>query len=238
MRALCVVAFVFAVSAGVFAQGEQTAKIVSGGIQNWRAVQMPLPEYPESAKQAHIGGIVAVDVVIDETGVVISAVADAYDQHESKNPDGTKVDPVTLDPALRDAAEKVARQARFEPFLLKGQAVRVRGRLMYNFVADNSDRPPRVGDIYGPLLNSKAVSLPQPVYPDDLNISGSVTVHITVDREGNVISADAISGPTLLRSAAVHAAMKAKFSPTLFLGEPVQTRGIVTYAFAATKKIQ
>jgi len=229
------VAFAFAISTGIFAQGEQP-KIVSGGIQNWRAVQMPLPEYPESAKQARVGGIVGVDVVIDESGTVISAVADGYDQHEVRNPDGTKAVPVPIDASLREAAENAARQARFEPLLIKAQPVRVRGRLMYNFIVDNSDRPPRVGDIYGPPLDAKAVSLPQPFYPRDLNVSGTVTVHVNVDPEGNVISAMAISGPTLLRHNAEEAALKAKFTPTIFLGEPVRTRGIVSYTFSTTEK--
>jgi len=43
-------------------------------------------------------------------------------------------------------------------------------------------------------------------------VSGAVVVEVTVDEQGNVISARAISGPPLLRDAAVDAARGWKFS--------------------------
>lgn len=73
--------------------------------------------------------------------------------------------------------------------------------------------------------------MPQPVYPPEAReqaISGSVTVEIQIDEEGNVISATAVYGHPLLRAAAEEAAMKAKFRPTVIDGQPVTTAGIVT----------
>ena len=89
-------------------------------------------------------------------------------------------------------------------------------------------------NIKGGVLNGKAVSLPTPEYPAiarQAQASGSVTVQVTVDEEGNVISANAMSGHPLLRAVSVSAAQKAKFSPTRVNGELVKVTGVLTYFF-------
>ncbi|MFL6336893.1 MAG: cytochrome c oxidase assembly factor Coa1 family protein [Pyrinomonadaceae bacterium] len=88
--------------------------------------------------------------------------------------------------------------------------------------------------IPGGILNEKAVSKPQPPYPPAARAaraSGSVTVEVTVDETGSVVSAAAVSGHPLLRAAAVAAARQAKFSPTLLSGKPVKVSGLLTYNF-------
>ncbi|WP_352431480.1 energy transducer TonB [Pyrinomonas sp.] len=50
-------------------------------------------------------------------------------------------------------------------------------------------------------------------------------------RFGRVISARAVSGPTLLHEAAVAAARQARFTPTLLSGQPVKVSGVITYNF-------
>ncbi len=90
------------------------------------------------------------------------------------------------------------------------------------------------GSISGGLLNGKAISLPLPPYPPIAKAamaSGSVTVQITIDEEGNVISANAASGHPLLRAAAVAAAREAKFSPTKLNGQAVKVSGALLYNF-------
>ena len=55
--------------------------------------------------------------------------------------------------------------------------------------------PPRA-PISGGVLNGKAVSLPKPAYPAiarQAHAAGTVTVQVTIDENGNVISAHAIS---------------------------------------------
>lgn len=88
--------------------------------------------------------------------------------------------------------------------------------------------------ISGGVLNGKAVSLPKPQYPAvaaAARASGTVTVQVTIDENGNVISATAVSGHPLLNGAAVAAAHQAKFSPTKLSGRPVRTTGVITYNF-------
>jgi protein TonB len=84
------------------------------------------------------------------------------------------------------------------------------------------------------VLNGKAVTLPQPTYPPiarAAHASGTVSVEIIVDEQGNVIGAYAVSGHPLLQAAAVSAARQAKFSPTSVNGEPTKINGILTYNF-------
>jgi TonB family protein len=84
------------------------------------------------------------------------------------------------------------------------------------------------------VLNGKAVSKPQPAYPSlarAARATGTVTVQVTVDETGSVVSAAAVSGHPLLHAAAVAAAKQAKFTPTLLSGKPVRVSGVLTYNF-------
>ncbi|MGB2752090.1 MAG: TonB family protein [Pyrinomonadaceae bacterium] len=91
-------------------------KTVSGGVLNGKATSLPKPAYPAAAKAVRAGGAVSVQVLISESGSVISANA------------------VSGHPLLRAAAEGAARGARFSPTMLSGQAVKVSGVITYNFV--------------------------------------------------------------------------------------------------------
>ncbi len=90
-------------------------KPVSGGVLNGTAINLPAPSYPESARRLRMGGVVSVEVVVDETGKVISAVASS----------GPAV--------LRDVAVQAALRARFSPTKLSGQPVKVSGLINYKF---------------------------------------------------------------------------------------------------------
>jgi TonB family protein len=91
-------------------------KTVSGGVLNGKATSLPKPAYPAAAKAIHASGSVSVQVLIDESGRVVSASA------------------VSGHPLLRAAAVAAAQGARFSPTLLSGQAVKVSGVITYNFV--------------------------------------------------------------------------------------------------------
>ncbi|HEX8284367.1 MAG TPA: cytochrome c oxidase assembly factor Coa1 family protein [Pyrinomonadaceae bacterium] len=88
--------------------------------------------------------------------------------------------------------------------------------------------------VSGGLLDGKAVSKPEPPYPaiaKAARASGKVTVRVTVDETGHVVSAEPVSGHPLLHAAAVAAAKQARFAPTLQGGEPVKVSGVLTYNF-------
>ena len=95
-------------------------------------------------------------------------------------------------------------------------------------------KPPVPKVISGGVLNGKAISKPQPAYPPiakAAKASGTVTVQVLVDENGNVVTASAVSGHPLLTGAAVAAARQAKFSPTKIAGQPVKVSGVITYNF-------
>ena len=88
--------------------------------------------------------------------------------------------------------------------------------------------------VSGGALNGKAITLPLPEYPAiarAAKASGSVTVQVTIDEDGNVVSARSVSGHPLLQAAAVTAARQAKFSPTKLNGQAVKVNGVLVYTF-------
>src|SRR5687768_264289 len=91
-----------------FAQ-DPAPKIINGGVLNGKAVSLPKPAYPAEAREVKAEGAVAVDIVIDETGSVISAAAQLQDQSVPKSEDGTWQEVREVHPALRAAAEEAAR---------------------------------------------------------------------------------------------------------------------------------
>jgi TonB family protein len=86
----------------------------------------------------------------------------------------------------------------------------------------------------GGTLNGKAITLPSPAYPEAAHaarVEGEVAVRVVIDEEGNVVGAEAISGPELLRGSAVEAARSARFTPTRVEGNPIKVKGTLVYNF-------
>ncbi|MFL6254614.1 MAG: energy transducer TonB [Pyrinomonadaceae bacterium] len=84
------------------------------------------------------------------------------------------------------------------------------------------------------IISSKAIEKPAPPYPaiaKAANVQGTVAVQIVIDEQGKVISAKAMSGHPLLMNAAVQAAYRARFTPTLLGGQPVKVTGSIAYNF-------
>ena len=88
---------------------------VSGGVVNGNATSLPKPLYSAAAKAVGAQGQVKVQVLIDESGHVVSASA------------------VSGHPLLKPDAERAAKNARFTPTRLSGVAVKVTGVIIYNF---------------------------------------------------------------------------------------------------------
>ena len=85
---------------------------ISGGVLNGKAIFLPKPVHPGGVD---VKGVVVVEVTIDEYGNVSGARAVSGPQQ------------------LQAAAIEAARQARFTPTYLMGEAVKVRGVITYNF---------------------------------------------------------------------------------------------------------
>jgi len=91
-------------------------KVVSKGVITGLAISLPKPPYPPIARQMRVQGTVSVQVLVDETGKVVSARA------------------VLGNPVLMPAAQQAAYGARFSPTKLGDQPVKVSGVITYNFV--------------------------------------------------------------------------------------------------------
>jgi protein TonB len=88
-------------------------------------------------------------------------------------------------------------------------------------VALAQDRPIRVG---GNVAQANRISSVAPVYPADAKekgIQGTVTLDITIDKEGHVAQLTASSGPAELIQSATDAVRQWVYKPTLLNGEPV-----------------
>jgi TonB family protein len=93
----------------------QASTPVSGGVLNGKALSLIKPVYPAVALPVRAAGDVTVQVLIDETGKVVSAKA------------------VSGHPLLRDAAVRAARGSTFTPTFLTNQPVKVTGVIIYKF---------------------------------------------------------------------------------------------------------
>jgi len=92
--------------------------IQSKGVVNSLATSLPMPSVPTAAKMTKAAGTVTVQVLVDEKGNVIKANA------------------VSGNALLREACEIAARNARFTPTLLSGEAIKISGVINYHFNAD------------------------------------------------------------------------------------------------------
>jgi protein TonB len=84
-------------------------------VLNGRALSLPKPNYPPLARNIHLEGTVIVQVLIDESGKVISA----------------KV--TSGHPLFTAEAQRAATQARFSPTLIGNTPVKVSGVITYDF---------------------------------------------------------------------------------------------------------
>lgn len=88
--------------------------------------------------------------------------------------------------------------------------------------------------VEGGELNSKAISLPKPIYTEEakrIKASGRITVRVIVDENGKVVFAQAQNGPAPLREAAEAAARQAIFEPRVQDGITVRVTGTLVYEF-------
>lgn len=91
-------------------------KTVNAAVINGKALMIFLPDYPDEARFSKAQGVVRVNVVIDESGQVVSA--DAFDG----------------EPTLRKSAAEAAKKSRFLPSRIDGQLVKHTATIIYTFI--------------------------------------------------------------------------------------------------------
>src|SRR5260370_29594440 len=86
------------------------------------------------------------------------------------------------------------------------------------------------------IIFGKPITRPAPCYPalaKAKHVSGKVRVEVEVDEEGKVIWAKAISGDSILQSAAIRAACRSRFTPSRLIGSKTRVKALdlLTYDF-------
>lgn len=89
--------------------------VVSLGAVNGKALVLPKPSYPQTARAVRAEGAVQIQITIDKDGSVISAKS------------------LSGHPMLRAPAENAARGAKFSPTKLSNVPVKATGIITYNF---------------------------------------------------------------------------------------------------------
>jgi hypothetical protein len=95
---------------------EEERKVVSIGVANGRATSLTKPDYPDAAKAVGARGAITVQILIDETGTVISAGS------------------ISGHPLFALPGMKAACSARFSPIKLRGEPAKMYGFLSFNFL--------------------------------------------------------------------------------------------------------
>lgn len=94
---------------------KEERKVVSIGVANGKATSLPKPDYPEAARAVGVRGAITVQILIDETGTVVSA--------------GT----ISGHPLFAFSGMKAACSARFSPMKLRDEPAKMLGFVSYNF---------------------------------------------------------------------------------------------------------
>jgi len=101
-------------------------------------------------------------------------------------------------------------------------------------IGATSEPPPKTVRQSAGVVPGSAVKKVDPVYPAEAREArqtGVVAVEVTISEQGNVTSARALSGPTILRNAAVLAARAWKFKASMIGGVPVTTTTTIIFNF-------
>jgi tetratricopeptide (TPR) repeat protein len=140
----------------------------------------------------------------------------------SKNKAGAEDDVAAAYLRLACLADRAGKHDEAMDFKLRAEAA-------FKNVAD------KLAPLEGGVINGKAISKPQPIYPAEAkraSAEGVVEVEMLIGENGAVLSACARGDAhASLKAASEFAAYNALFTPTLLKGKPVKVRGIITYRF-------
>jgi len=196
-------------------------------------IQQIDPVYPPGAIQEKVRGPVMLDVQVSPAGDVRNVMV------------------VSGDPILTAAAIEAVKQWRYRPFVVNGNPVAVVGMVRLHFTLTENDTvgvvrepaplqamtpasvegtapkiafPTRVrisSGVSQGLLITKVV----PEYPEEARqaqTQGTVILRVRIDKEGNVVNLELVSGHPMLAPAAIEAVRQWKYRPYLLNGTAVE----------------
>lgn len=110
----------------------------------------------------------------------------------------------------------------------------VYANLQIEILPCSEDSAPKETIISAGVLNGRTTSMPKPSYPDKARLKGlggRVIVKVVSDLNGNIISAEVLSGSEELHQVSIEAALAAKLSPTTLSGQLTKVSGTLVYNF-------
>jgi TonB family protein len=202
------------------------AKSIPAAVLSKNVVSDLLPDYPEAALKAHIGGLVLAIVIVGKDG------------HVEKVPaiDGPQL--------FKQASADAILRWKYQPILVNGEPVRAISTVILSFtIAGDSGQPkvshiPFVARISGGVAQGFRLTFVPPVYPAEAkkkHISGTVVTHVLIGIDGKIVTVDALSGPAELRDAAVDAVRQWTYKPYLLNGNPTPVETTITLNFNLTQ---
>lgn len=192
--------------------------------------------YPPGAIRQKIEGIVMLDVRVDASGDVENATL------------------ISGHPTLAPAAIEAVKQWKYKPYMVNGApgAVETTAQLEFRILQNGQDGmvtepapaaqfpkspdnlPPQRVRVSAGVLQGLLVRKVDPEYPSEAraqSIQGIVLLRVKVDKEGNISSLEAVSGPPELADAAVEAVRLWKYRPYLLNGQAVEVESQVQVNF-------
>ena len=193
-----------------------------GNAQEPKVSSMPAVSIPEAAAAEGLYGTMLVEVKLDDAGKVKNI-------KQIVGPDWTC--PNYESPGMTALNDYVRNRAQTATIDSGGKS---HLWLEFKFVDPHAGRfsPGKV--ISGGVVNGKAVHLEVPAYPDDaraMQVSGRIAIKVLISENGKVISAENMSGESLLANPSRVAACRSQFSPVLLQGKPVKVTGMILYSF-------
>jgi TonB family protein len=195
-------------------------------------------QLPDSAVSAGVDGNVKVGFTIDSAGKAKSVEILAGPAWPCGVPKPKKEIAEVL-----ELVKKNIEASRFSPATKNQKPIAVEAEMMYSigdaYEAALRKRQAEKDGLAGKTIkagtiNGRSISLPKPYFPSKAAsswLSGSVKIEVLIDTEGNVIQAGAVDGFEVFQESAREAACRAKFSPTLVDGQPVNVSGSIVYNF-------
>jgi TonB family protein len=231
---------------------------IGGRIEQATLIHMVQPVYPKEAKDAHISGTVVVKGVIEKDGSMQQveyvsgpeelkqAAMDAVKQWQYK-PTTLAGNPIEVDTTISlvfslNKAEEGEPPSEAPTTGGDSKSVAPNPTGVPDALNGPGPAPPppphnvptriRVG---GAVQAANLVHQVLPIYPQEAkleHISGTVTLHVIVARDGSIQTVEFVSGPDVLKKSAMDAVKQWRYSPTLLNGQPIEvdTKVAVVYS--------
>lgn len=200
------------------------ASFAVGYTQDADVKSMPAITIPEAAAAEDLYGTMLVEVKIDDHGKV-------KDIKQIIGPDWTCPNYESQGmTALNDYVRSRTESLTIDPADRKSHLW-----LEFKFANPHPAGSSTAGKIIsGGVVNGKAVHLEVPAYPDNaqaMQVTGRIAIKVLISENGKVISAENMSGESLLANPSRAAACRSEFSPMLLQGKPVKVTGVILYTF-------